>query len=572
MQDFDPICARVFAQIRQFPAYTKFSSLAVWLSAGDVFVLPVFGEPLCTVEAAMLHLPCAAHPAPVGTAQRCFSVLFFAARKVHKMDFRPSMEEVKEIAATGQYRVLPVSCEILSDFTTPIEALRILKNVSAHVYLLESAVADETWGRYTFLGYDPKMEITCLDGTMHAGDQTLHTANPSAQLRKILSAYKSPRFAYLPPFTGGLVGYFSYDYLGYSEPAVRCKVEDTEAFRDVDLMLFDKVIAFDHVRQKLLLIANMSLGDPEAEYHNACRELGRMCALLREGKKSREPGGKLLGAVTPLFSEEAYCAMVKKAQYYIREGDIFQIVLSNRLSAPFAGSLLNTYRVLRTINPSPYMFYFSGTDVEVAGASPETLVKLEDGVLHTFPLAGTRPRGQTEAEDEALAQELLCDEKELAEHNMLVDLGRNDLGKISRFGTVCVEKLHSIERYSHVMHIGSTVRGILRPDKDALDAIEAVLPAGTLSGAPKIRACQRIAQLENNKRGIYGGAIGYIDFTGNLDTCIAIRIAYKKNGRVFVRSGAGIVADSDPVREYAECLNKAKAVIQALRLAQEEPL
>ena len=237
-----------------------------------------------------------------------------------------------------------------------------------------------------------------------------------------------------------------------------------------------------------------------------------MAELLRSGEKRRERPGRLLDEVTPLFDKAAYCAMVEKARRHIYEGDIFQIVLSNRLSAAFEGSLLGTYRMLRTINPSPYMFYFAGTDVEVAGASPETLVKLEDGVLHTFPLAGTRPRGKTEAEDAALERDLLADEKELAEHNMLVDLGRNDLGKISRFGTVEVEKLHSMERYSHVMHIGSTVRGIIREDKDALDAIEAVLPAGTLSGAPKIRACQLIGELENNKRGIYGGAIGYIDF------------------------------------------------------------
>ena len=261
--------------------------------------------------------------------------------------------------------------------------------------------------------------------------------------------------------------------------------------------------------------------------------------------------------------------MVERAKRYIYEGDIFQIVLSNRLSAPFEGSLLNTYRVLRTVNPSPYMFYFAGTDVEVAGASPETLVKLENGILHTFPLAGTRPRGKTQEEDLQLEKDLLQDEKELAEHNMLVDLGRNDLGRISRFGTVQVEKLHSIERFSHVMHIGSTVRGEIAEGKDALSAIEAVLPAGTLSGAPKIRACQLIAELENNKRGIYGGAIGYIDFTGNMDTCIAIRIAYKKNGKVFVRSGAGIVADSVPEKEFEECLNKAKASLKSLELAQE---
>ena len=337
-------------------------------------------------------------------------------------------------------------------------------------------------------------------------------------------------------------------------------------------MLFDKVIAFDHVRQKIILIVNMRLSDVEAGYNKAVMEIKQLADLLRNGTKKKELGGRLTGEVTPLFSREQFCSMVEKAKSHIREGDIFQIVLSNRLSAPFEGSLLNTYRVLRTINPSPYMFYFSGTDVEVAGASPETLVKLQDGVLHTFPLAGTRPRGKTEEEDRALEAELLADEKELAEHNMLVDLGRNDLGKISRFGTVQVEKLHSIERFSHVMHIGSTVRGEIGDGYDALDAIEAVLPAGTLSGAPKIRACQLIGELEDNKRGIYGGAVGYIDFTGNMDTCIAIRIAYKKNGRVFVRSGAGIVADSVPEKEFEECLNKAKSSLRALELAQEDGL
>ena len=485
------------------------------------------------------------------------------------MNILPELKEVREIAAQKEYDVLPVSCEILSDICTPIEAMKILKNVSTHCYMLESALADEKWGRYTFLGFDPKMEITCAGGEMKAGSIRLKTDDPSGYLRQILSEYKSPRFDYLPSFTGGLVGYFSYDYLGYSEPAVRTDAEDTESFKDVDVMLFDKVIAFDHFRQKIILIVNMPLKDVEVSYNRAALELKRLVDLLRNGEKKNEPGGRLLGEVTPLFEKEAFCDMVEKAKQHIREGDIFQIVLSNRLSAPFEGSLLNTYRVLRTINPSPYMFYFSGTDVEVAGASPETLVKLEDGVLHTFPLAGTRPRGRTDEEDRALEEELLSDEKELAEHNMLVDLGRNDLGKISRFGTVQVEKFHSVEHFSHVMHIGSTVKGEIREGKDALDAIEAVLPAGTLSGAPKIRACQLIGELENNKRGIYGGAIGYIDFTGNMDTCIAIRIAYKKNGRVFVRSGAGIVADSVPEKEFEECLNKARASLKALELAQE---
>ena len=486
-----------------------------------------------------------------------------------KMEFLPTLEKAKEIAAQNRYKVMPVSCEILADICTPIEAMRILKNVSTHCYMLESAQANEKWGRYTFMGYDPKMEITCIDGELKAGNITVHTDNPSAYLRQILAEYESPKLDYLPSFTGGLVGYFSYDFLGYSEPTVRMRTEDTERFKDIDLMLFDKVIAFDNVKQKIILIVNIPLADVEVGYNRAIIELKAMAELLAHGEKKSEPAGKLLGEVTPLFDKAHYCGMVEKAKHYIKEGDIFQIVLSNRLSAPFEGSLLNTYRQLRTINPSPYMFYFSGTDVEVAGASPETLVKLENGVLHTFPLAGTRPRGKTDEEDKALEEDLLQDKKELAEHNMLVDLGRNDLGRVSKFGTVQVEKLHSIERYSHVMHIGSTVRGEIRDDLDALDAISAVLPAGTLSGAPKIRACQLIGELENNKRGIYGGAIGYIDFTGNMDTCIAIRIAYKKNGKVFVRSGAGIVADSVPEKEYQECINKAQAVVNALKKAEE---
>lgn len=488
------------------------------------------------------------------------------------MIFHPAAGDVKKFAALDQYDVLPVSTEILSDFITPIQAVRILKNVSSHVFMLESARPDEERGRYTFLGFDPKLSLTLENGTLTVGNVTLKTQNPSAVIREILSHYKSPRFENLPPFTGGFVGYFAFDYFGYAEPKARTQVEDSEGFKDADLMLFDKVIAFDHLKQKIVLIANMSLADPETGYNKAVRELKDLARLLRDGQMKADEPGRLTGPIEPLFDKERFCAMVQKAKHYIREGDIFQVVLSNRLSAPFEGSLLNTYRVLRTVNPSPYMFYFSGTDVEVAGASPETLVKLEAGVLHTFPLAGTRPRGAAPEEDKRLEAELLSDEKELAEHDMLVDLGRNDLGKVSRFGSVTVETLHAIERFSHVMHIGSVVAGKIREDKDALDALEAVLPAGTLSGAPKIRACRIIGELENNKRGIYGGAVGYIDFTGNLDTCIAIRIAYKKNGLVFVRSGAGIVADSVPEREFEECLNKAKATLKALTDSQEDAL
>lgn len=481
----------------------------------------------------------------------------------------PSLNDLQEIKKQGIYRTAPVSMEILSDIKTPIEVLKILKNVSDHCYLLESVADNEKWGRYTFLGYDPSLEITCLNGQMKIGSLTFETKDPGSYIRQVVADHKSPKFEYLPSFTGGLVGYFSYDYLKYAEPTLRLDAEDTEGFKDVDLMLFDKVIAFDNFRQKIILMVNIDLEHLETEYNRASLELRNMADLIRNGEPKEDVPGHCTTPVTPLFQKEEYCEMVEKAKHHIKEGDIFQIVLSNRLEAGFEGSLLNTYRILRTLNPSPYMFYFSSSDMEVAGASPETLVKLEDGVLHTFPLAGTRPRGKTDAEDLRLEKELLADEKELAEHNMLVDLGRNDIGKISKFGSVEVEKYHCIERYSHVMHIGSTVRGEIRDDCDALSAIDSILPAGTLSGAPKLRACQLINDLENNKRGIYGGAIGYIDFTGNLDTCIAIRIAYKKNNKVFIRSGAGIVADSVPEKEYQECLNKAAAVVKALELAKE---
>lgn len=485
------------------------------------------------------------------------------------MKIIPGPEEVARYRETGLYKVVPVRCELLADLCTPIQVVRKLKRVSSHCFLLESAEAQENWGRYSFLGFDPKLSITCSDGEMRVGELKLRTEDPTAVLRQILAEYKSPRVPGMPPFTGGLTGYFSYDYLGYSEPSVRRNAEDTEHFKDVDLMLFDKVIAFDNFRQKIILIANVRLEEGEAGYHRAEMELNELCRIITEGEEAPDTPGRLAGEITPLFDRDTFCAMVEKARHYIKEGDIFQVVLSNRLSAPYEGSLLNAYRILRTVNPSPYMFYFSGTDVEVAGASPETLVRLENNVLHTFPLAGTRPRGSTPEEDRRLEEELLRDEKELAEHNMLVDLGRNDLGKVSRFGSVRVEKFHEILRFSHVMHIGSTVRGEIREDRDALDAIEAVLPAGTLSGAPKIRACQLIGEMENNKRGIYGGAIGYIDFAGNMDTCIAIRIAYKKNGKVFVRSGAGIVYDSVPEKEHEECLNKARAVLKALETEVE---
>ncbi|MDO4261842.1 MAG: anthranilate synthase component I [Eubacteriales bacterium] len=487
------------------------------------------------------------------------------------MNVKPEIEEARKLAGEGAYQCIPVSAELYADEYTPIGVLKKLMRVSRHCYLLESAEDNQKWGRYTFLGYDPKLELTCTDGKLiikNGTSVTVETRHPGEYIRQVLRENKSPKLPGLPTFTGGLVGYFSYDYMKYAEPSLELDAEDTEGFKDVDLMLFDKVVAFDHFRQKIILIVNIRCGELETEYHRAKVELETMRRLIRDGEAAEPKPGRCVSGFRALFGEEEFCGMVERAKAYIREGDIFQAVLSNRMEADYEGSLLDAYRVLRTVNPSPYMFYFSSDDMEIAGASPETLVKLEDGTLHTFPLAGTRPRGRTEEEDERLQEELLADEKERSEHNMLVDLGRNDIGKISEFWSVQVERYMSIEKFSHVMHIGSTVRGTIREGRDALDAVDAVLPAGTLSGAPKLRACQIINELENNKRGIYGGAVGYLDLTGNLDTCIAIRIAYRKNGKVFVRSGAGIVADSVPKTEYQECINKAKAVMSALETAQ----
>ena len=494
--------------------------------------------------------------------------------------FSPSLDDIEKIAENKEYKRIPVSYELLSDIATPIEVLRILKGISKHCYMLESIEDAENWGRYSFLGFDPLLEFTCQNGVVQIkGDSNFNeltdelavikTNNPSDVIRDLINQNKSPKIDYLPSFTGGFVGYFAYDYIKYAEPSLNLDAENQDQFKDIDIMLFDKVIAFDNFRQKIVIIVNMKTDDLKNNYKKACDELKEIADLIKNGKKTEIEPLKLKSDFRNAFSREKFSEMIVKAKNYIKEGDIFQVVLSNRIEADIEGSLFDTYRVLRTTNPSPYMFYFSSDDIEIAGASPETLVKVTDNKLYTFPLAGTRPRGKTPQEDLQLEQELLSDEKELAEHNMLVDLGRNDIGRIAEIGSVSVDKYLSIERFSHVMHIGSTVSGILRNDLDSLVALDSILPAGTLSGAPKIRACEIINELENNKRGIYGGAIGYVDLSGNLDTCISIRIAFKRNNKVFIRSGAGIVADSVPDNEFDECMNKAAAVINALKMADE---
>lgn len=523
----------------------------------------------------------------------------------------PTLKTVQELFKEGEFQRIPVKRELFADHLTPIEAMRALRAASNHCFLLESAQPDEKRGRYTFLGLQPTLEFTCMQGrartrynveTNHETEETTTTENPANLIRDIMNNHKSPRLEGFPPFSGGLVGYFSFDYLSYSEPKLRQQPfgdfsntqEATSStgsdstrtkpllldFLDVDLMLFNSVIVFDSFRQKVLLITGVQpskTSDTNFEtdaneaiakaYNEAEKELDRIEAILLGDNRYPFEALHLESNLEPRFNENEYESMVNQAKHYIAEGDIFQVVLSNPLTAPASGSLFDTYRILRSENPSPYMLYFTSDDVEIAGASPETLVRLENNQLQTFPLAGTRPRGATPEEDKRIQEELTQDEKELAEHNMLVDLGRNDLGRVCQLGSVCVDTYLDVLKFSRVMHIGSTVSGTIAPEKDALGAIDAVLPAGTLSGAPKIRAVEIIHELEQTTRGIYGGALGYLDFSGNMDMCIAIRLAYKKNNIVCVQSGAGIVADSNPASEYLECQNKAAAVVSALTTA-----
>lgn len=488
----------------------------------------------------------------------------------------PTLDEARALAATGEFRRIPVRREVLADRITTVEAFRALSAESDHCFMLESAEPDQRTGRYSFLGFAPTLEISCTNGLLRVvrdvesaspAVEERRVGHPADAIRRLVAENRAPRLEGFPTLTGGLVGYFSYDYLKYAEPVLRRPDLERGDFRDVDLMLFDKLVVFDTYRSRIVIIANADASDIEASYPRALADIDRMEALLESGRRRRFEPLELEGDLVPRFSQEQYAAMVEEAKRRIYEGDIFQVVLSNPLTAEAHGSLFDTYRLLRSENPSPYMFYFRSEDIELAGASPETLGKLTDGVLETYPLAGTRPRGATPEEDEALERDLLSDEKELAEHTMLVDLGRNDLGRVAELGSVRVERLMDVLRFSHVMHIGSTVKARIAPGKDALDVIDSILPAGTLSGAPKIEACQIIAELEGVKRGIYGGAIGYLDFSGNLDTCIGIRLAYKKGGTVCVQSGAGIVADSVPEREHRECMNKAAAVVEALREA-----
>lgn len=479
----------------------------------------------------------------------------------------PSCDEIVKLAA--EYSTIPVCREIYADMTTPIALLRRLQARSKRFFLLESVEGGEKWARYSFLGYDPILRATCKNGTVKfegVQNRAVQTDKPLDVLREVLAGYRAPRIEGLPPFTGGFVGYFAYAMLGYAEPRLSIKRGDWD---DFDLLLFDKVIAYDHFRQKIVLIVNMRTDSVMENYGRACAELESMAALVNDQSPLPPQQVTEQPRFTCNVTEAQYAEIVNKTREYIFDGDIFQAVQSRRFVSPYAGSLLPAYRVLRTTNPSPYMVFLSIDGDEIMCSSPETLVRLQDGRLTTFPVAGSRPRGTTPAEDKALERELLADEKELSEHNMLVDLGRNDLGRVSEIGSVEVTEYMMIHRYSKIMHICSQVEGDLADGCDALDALASVLPAGTLSGAPKIRACEIIEELEHEPRGVYGGALGYLDFAGNMDTCIAIRMAARKNGVVTVQAGGGIVADSVPENEYLESANKTRAVINAIERAAE---
>ena len=478
----------------------------------------------------------------------------------------PTYEQAKQYEK--DYTYVPVCKDILADDVTPILMLRKLAALDEQYFLLES-VEGGNLGRYSFLGYHPKLSVSCKNGVVKVkenGMVRIIPGKPKEALQILLEQYRSPQIEGLPTFTGGLVGYFSYEMIQYAEPKLHIKQSDVN---DFELMMFDKLLAFDQVMHKLCIIVNARTADGEAGYNRAVEKIDAFIETLRITEPIPYEQPPRAPEFTCNLSKEEYCSMVEKTKHYIKEGDIFQGVISRRFEAEYDGSLLNAYRVLRTTNPSPYMYYMQIKDMQIAGTSPETMVKLTNGKLMTFPVAGTRQRGKSIEEDQVLEKELLADEKECAEHNMLVDLARNDLGRISEYGSVKVADYMAIHRFSKVMHIASTVVGDLAKGKTCGDTIEALLPAGTLSGAPKFRACEIIDELEPVARGVYGGAIGYMDFSGNLDVCIAIRTAVKKGKKVYVQAGAGIVADSIPENEYQECANKAGAVIEAIRLTEE---
>ncbi|MGN7164693.1 anthranilate synthase component I [Paenibacillus cellulositrophicus] len=491
----------------------------------------------------------------------------------------PSKEQV--IALAGQYNLIPVVKRLLADMETPI---RIFQRYAQRecAFLLESVEGGSQWARYSFIGTDPFMMISGKKGEIvleQGGQKQLMKGKPVEELKALLRSYRSPKLDDLPPFTGGAIGFFGYDLLQYYEKLPAHQVDDL-GMDDIRFMFCDTVIVFDHVKQQILLVGNVHVKEGDNDeairktYDEVDRKLEEIAGQLQEqGPRENVNGRSIpvdidLGEIKSNMTKEQYMANVRQAQEYIRAGDIFQVVLSQRFHIETEVSPLHVYRVLRTLNPSPYMYYLKMHEEIIVGTSPEALVKVDGNKVGTRPIAGTRPRGADEAEDSRLAAELLADEKERAEHLMLVDLGRNDLGRVSAFGTVKCDSFMEIEKYSHVMHMVSNVSGTLRDDKDFFDAFLSCLPAGTVSGAPKLRAMEIIAEMEREARGAYAGAIGYLGFNANMDSCITIRTIIFRKGKAYVQAGAGIVWDSVPEKEYEETVNKAKALLKSIRTAE----
>ena len=483
--------------------------------------------------------------------------------------------QFEELARSGT--VVPVYKEVLADTETPVSAYLKIRRQSTHSFLLESVEGGEKIARYSFLGVDPFLIFRSRGREIvvenpRTGEREDRVGDPIEALRALLQRYRSAPVEDLPRFTGGAVGYIGYDAIRLVEDIP----EDTEDDLDLDDMVFlffDTILAFDNIRRKLLLISNVHVdeekGDLREQYELARRRIEELDRLLIRPVDVLPQRGDGQDQIVSNTEKALYREKVEQCKEYILAGDIVQVVLSQRFQTPIAVPSFDIYRMLRIVNPSPYMFHIAMDGATILGASPELLVRVEDGAVTVRPIAGTRRRGETPEEDRELGQELLADEKERAEHIMLLDLGRNDVGRVSRYGTVAVTEQMVIERYSHVMHIVSNVQGELRDDVDLLDALFACFPAGTVSGAPKVRAMEIIDEMELTKRCAYAGAVGYLDFSGNLDTCIAIRTMVIKDGMAYIQAGGGIVADSDPESEYHETVNKSKALVRAIEMAEQ---
>ncbi|MBT4484933.1 MAG: anthranilate synthase component I [Candidatus Latescibacteria bacterium] len=490
---------------------------------------------------------------------------------------RPDFEEFKQNTTRGT--IIPVVKTLLADTETPVSAYLKIRDRSTYNFLLESVEGGENIARYSFLGADPYLIFRSRgrSGTvrnLNTGKERRFDGDPVVELRRIMEDYKTVDFPGLPRFTGGGVGYFSYDAVRLVED-IPDETRDDFDIDDIFFMFYDTILVFDNIGHTISVISNVHVDGPgslEKRYHEAVSRIENLESLLAKRTAPEPSKGHGHHTSVPNMDKETFIKNVNRCKEYIYAGDVIQVVYSQRFERDISVAPFDIYRMLRIVNPSPYMFFISPDRLDIAGASPEMLVRVEGGEMEVRPIAGTRPRGQTPEEDSALAEELRNDEKECAEHVMLLDLGRNDVGRVARYGSVKVADKMFVERYSHVMHMVSSVKGTLEEDKDRFDAVLSFFPAGTLTGAPKIRAMEIIDELEPTRRGVYGGAIGYVDYQGNVDTCIAIRTLVVKDGKAYIQAGAGIVADSNPESEYQECVNKAKALFRAIDMAENGEL